>query len=93
MVNKPTYEELEQKVKRLEKEISERKQEGEVLRERGEQYRSLVESTEDSIYLLNKDGIYQFVNEKHLSRLGCKANRAIGKTYGDFHPLKDTKEF
>jgi PAS domain S-box-containing protein len=93
MANKPTYEELEQKVKGLEKRISEREQEGEVLRERGEQYRTLVESTEDSIYLLNKDGIYQFVNEKHLSRLGCKANRAIGKTYGDFHPLKDTKEF
>ena len=53
----------------------------------------MVESTGDSTYLLNKDGIYLFVNEKHLSRLDCRADKVIGKTYGDFHPLKDTKEF
>ena len=93
MAAKPTYEELERRVKELEDENFDRKRAGEVLREREEQYRSLVETTEDSIYLLNKDSIYQFVNEKHLSRIGCKADGVIGKRYGDFYPLKDTKEF
>ena len=31
-------------------------------------YRSLVESTEDSVYLVDRDCKYLFINEKHLSR-------------------------
>jgi len=65
----------------------------EAMRKSEEKYRSLVESTEDSIYLVDKDGTYLFMNEKHLSRLGPPADKAIGKTYGEFHPLDDTKEF
>jgi len=65
----------------------------EALRKSEEKYRSLVESTEDSIYLVDKDGTYLFMNEKHLSRLGPPADKAIGKTYGEFHPLDDNKEF
>jgi len=63
------------------------------LRESEEKYRSLVESTEDSIYLVDRDGTYLFVNKKHLSRLGSPADKVIGKTYGEFHSLDDTKEF
>ena len=73
--------------------ITERKHTEETMRKSEEKYRSLVESTEDSIYLLDKDGTYLFMNEKHLSRLGLPADKVIGKTYGEFHPLGDTKEF
>ena len=63
------------------------------LRESEDKYRSLVESTEDSIYLADRDGSYLFVNEKHLSRLGSPVDKVIGRTYGEFHSLDDTKEF
>jgi PAS domain S-box-containing protein len=52
-----------------------------------------VESTEDSIYLVDRDGTYLFVNEKHLSRLGSPADKVTGRTYGEFHSLDDTREF
>ena len=73
--------------------ITERKQAEEAILKSEEKYRSLVESTEDSIYLVDRDGTYLFVNEKHLSRLGSPVDKVIGRTYGEFHPIDDTKEF
>jgi two-component system, cell cycle sensor histidine kinase and response regulator CckA len=74
-------------------EIEERKQAEEAILKSAEKYRSLVESTEDSIYLVDKDGTYLFVNKKHLSRIGSSLNKAIGRTYGELHSIDDTKEF
>ena len=75
-------EELEQKVR--EKTKSFRKSE--------EKYRSLVESTEDSIYLLDRNCTYLFMNKEHLSRLGLTAKKAIGRAYAEFHSEDDTRE-
>ncbi|HUU42110.1 MAG TPA: response regulator [Desulfatiglandales bacterium] len=64
------------------------------LRESEEKYRSLVESTEDSIYLVDRDCRYLFMNQKHLSRSGFPTiDRVIGKRYGELHSKEDTKEF
>lgn len=65
----------------------------EALRESEERYRSLVESTDDSIYLVDRDCRYLFINEKHLSRLGFVSNKVIGEKYNEFHSKNDTKEF
>ena len=73
--------------------ITDRKRAEEALQKSEEKYRSLVESTEDSIYLVDRNGTYLFANEKQLSRLGSPADKVIGKTYGEFHSLDDTKEF
>ncbi len=62
------------------------------LQKSGEVYRSLVESTEDSVYLVDKDCRYLFMSDKHLSRLGLPADRVIGKAYGESHSLEETKE-
>ena len=74
-------------------EIEEHKQAEEAILKSAEKYRSLVESTEDSIYLVDRDGTYLFVNEKHLSRLRSPVDKVIGRTYGEFHSDDDTKEF
>lgn len=62
------------------------------LRESEEKYRSLVESTEDSVYLMDRDCGYLFVNEKHLSRLGFTMDELRGRTYGELHSEGETKE-
>ena len=58
-----------------------------------ERYRSLVESTEDSIYLVDKECKYLFMNTKHQSRLGLSYGQCGGLSYAEFHSSEDTKEF
>jgi diguanylate cyclase (GGDEF)-like protein/PAS domain S-box-containing protein len=65
----------------------------ETLRKSEERYRSLVESTEDSIYLVNRNCCYLFMNQKHLARLGHSAEEFIGRPYSDFHSEEEAKEF
>ncbi len=65
----------------------------EELRKKEEKYRSLVESTDDSVYLVDRDCRYLFMNEKHLSRLGLARGEFQGHLYGDFHSPGDAKRF
>ena len=67
----------------------------EELRKSEEKYRSLVESTEDSVYLVDRNCRYLFMNEKHLSRLGLSRERDKfkGRPYSDFHSAEATREF
>ncbi len=73
----------------LEQEVRKRTNE---LRKSEEKYRSLVESTEDSVYLVDRDCQYLFINEKHLSLLGLPLDKIIGRTYGELHSEEETKE-
>jgi diguanylate cyclase (GGDEF)-like protein/PAS domain S-box-containing protein len=63
------------------------------LRASEEKYRALVESTDDSIYLVDRGCRYLHMNKKHLSRLGISMEEALGRTYGDFHSPEETAEF
>jgi len=56
-------------------------------------YRSLVESTDDSIYLVNRKCEYLFMNAKHRSRLGFFGEEYMGKAYGEFHSPEETRAF
>jgi diguanylate cyclase (GGDEF)-like protein/PAS domain S-box-containing protein len=75
------------------RDITKRKEAEQSLIFNEERYRSLVESTEDSIYLVDKDYRYLFMNKHHLSRLGISKDDYSGRAYGDFHSEEDTKEF
>jgi diguanylate cyclase (GGDEF)-like protein/PAS domain S-box-containing protein len=63
------------------------------LRDSLEKYTALIESTDDSIYLVNKKGSYLFMNKRHLSRMGLRVEELLGKGYGDFHSPDETREF
>lgn len=86
MNSEPTYEKLLQRVERLEKRVAEHR-----LME--EMYRSVVESTSDSIYLVDRDCTYLFINTHHRKRLGLRDKDIKGKRYSDFHTLEEVKEF
>src|SRR5512141_2599511 len=71
---------------------SEQKRAAEMLQESEEKYRSLVESTEDSIYLVDRKCTFLFMNKKHLSR-SCMEEGFFGGSYGEFHSPGETAEF
>jgi diguanylate cyclase (GGDEF)-like protein/PAS domain S-box-containing protein len=63
------------------------------LRKSEEKYRSLVESTEDSIYSVDEDYRYLFMNKNHITRMGFREDEYLGRTYGEFHSPDETKWF
>ncbi|MCX5846882.1 MAG: PAS domain S-box protein, partial [Deltaproteobacteria bacterium] len=67
------------------RDITERKIMEDALRKSEEQYRSLVESTKDSIYLLDRDLRYLFANNAYLERVGFTLQQLIGRTYSELH--------
>jgi diguanylate cyclase (GGDEF)-like protein/PAS domain S-box-containing protein len=56
-------------------------------------YRSLVESSEDSIYLIDRDYSYLFINKKHLARMGVSEDSYLGRSFGDYHSPQITAGF
>ncbi len=58
-----------------------------------ERYRSLVDSTDDSIYLVDREYRYVYMNKKHLTRLGLLGNEFLGQPYGEFHVPREKRKF
>ena len=81
MARKPTYEELEQRVKELEKEAVERKQAREALRDSEQKWHSLVENAPGFIIEVNRYGKIQFINR---GVPGISAKEAIGQSMYKF---------
>lgn len=85
--------ELREKNEALDRKLKELTQVADELRDRLEKYATLIESTDDSIYLVDKKGHYLFMNKKHLSRMGLRVEELVGKGYGDFHSQDETRAF
>lgn len=75
------------------KNIRERQRAEQALQANERKYRALVDSTDDSIYLIDGNYRYLFINKKHLSRLGLPAEEIIGRSYQEFHSQDETDEF
>ncbi|MBE9541984.1 MAG: PAS domain S-box protein, partial [Proteobacteria bacterium] len=77
MAKKPTYEELEQKIKELEKEVSKLEQTEEVLEQSEEKYRGLVENSFDGIFV-QKGPTIIFTNQRLNEMLGYEKDELVG---------------
>ena len=92
MVKKPTYEELEQRIKELEiKSVREQaektlgesdlKLKEKAMRESEERYRTLTERTSDWIWEVDRNGIYTYSSPKVKDLLGYDTDEVVGKTF------------
>ena len=70
MARKPTYEELEQKIKGLEEDAVDRKAYEEALQECLEKYRVVFDKAKDAIFLCDKTGRFVDVNQAACESLG-----------------------
>ena len=82
---------------KIEGDVSRLRQENESLRliatemrESLEHYSALIESTDDSIYLVDPQSRYLFKNKKHLARMGLRPDEVLGKAYCAFHSPEET---
>jgi PAS domain S-box-containing protein len=91
MPKKPTYEELEQRVKKLAKEAIGCKQVEEELKRSEEKYKTLTTSSLTGIFI-HQDGRYVFVNDRFAKVHGYATEELLGNEYKALiHP--DYREF
>jgi len=75
------------------RDITERKRADQSLLESEEKYRSLVESTDDSIYVVDRNYKYLHINKKHMARMDISGEEYIGRAYSEFHGDEETRLF
>ena len=63
------------------------------MKENEYKYQAMLESIDGSIYVVDKNYNYCFINGLHLHRLGQTEEKAIGKGFGEFHSAEETKLF
>jgi PAS domain S-box-containing protein len=85
--------ELIAELERLRAEVAELREAREAARQTQEHYRSLVESTDDSIYVVGPENQYIYMNRMHRERLGIQGTGYVGKTYADFHDEEENEVF
>jgi PAS domain S-box-containing protein len=81
MSARPTYEDLEERIKELEKADSERNRIEDALRESREKYRLLVENQTDLVVKVDTDGRFQFVSPSYCELFGKTEDELLGKTF------------
>jgi PAS domain S-box-containing protein len=80
MFNKPTYEELEQRVKELERDESLRKNAEKKMLESEEMFRNIVEISLAGIYIIQSD-IFIYVNKKFAEILGYSVEECLNNMH------------
>ena len=86
MENKPSYEELQRRIKALQRDAVERKRAAGALRENGKRYRVLVENANDAIFV-TQDNVIKFPNPKTEDMIGYSADELLGIPFTELvHP-------
>jgi two-component system cell cycle sensor histidine kinase/response regulator CckA len=65
----------------------------EALRESEEKYRTLVESMEDAVYMVDRNSRYLSVNNRFLIDFNMSKKECIGKTFGELHGPRESFRF
>jgi PAS domain S-box-containing protein len=84
MAKKPTYKELEQRVRELEEEYSKRKRAEEALRQSEERYRSFVDDLGDVAYTTDTQGNVTYANKMAETITGESLEDIVGKPFLPF---------
>jgi PAS domain S-box-containing protein len=77
MTEKPTYKELEERIKDLEKKSLKHKQTEETLKESEQKYRDLIESILDAVCEFDKEGRITYVNEAATRMFGYSKDEIL----------------
>jgi len=86
MAQKPTYEELDQMVKALEKEIVKHEKAEEKIQSLEGKYRLLLENANDATFIA-QDGVVKFANHKTEDMMGYNSEELATTPFNDFiHP-------
>lgn len=56
-------------------------------------YKSVIESMDDSIYMVDRECRYLFMNKKHLERIGRSTEFFKDRRYEDFHTPEESGKF
>ncbi len=64
-----------------------------LLRKSEAQYRAFVESANESIYTVDREGRYLLMNTRHLERQGISSDEFKTKSYADLHSGEETLRF
>lgn len=90
---KPTYNELNERIIKLEKKILSLENDNNLdINENKELYKNIIDNANDGIYLRNTDGILEYVNDKFLEIHGYSKDEVIGKPSWLFLHPDDLKE-
>ena len=81
---KPTYEELEQRIKKMEKETAELERVKEALQQGTELYQGLVEEINEVVYCIDTNAVVTYVSPNIESTSGYTPAEVIGKNFTDF---------
>ena len=91
MTHKPSYEELEKRVRELEKEMLIRTRADEALGVSEKRYRSLVETSSDWLWEIDANGRYTYVSSKVREIFGYAPEEVIGRTPFDLMPEEEAR--
>ena len=89
MVNRPTYEELVQRIEELEKEAAKHKKINEALRESEERFHILFNNMSIGVALVDKDGYILTANEADCQFLGYSREEIKGMHFTEFTYSED----